>query len=112
MRTDEWFLTGPERGNPAYRMPDWCAGNDVRALVHGSAYFARLVRAAPVPAIRLHDLRHLHATQMLAAGVPVPVVSQRLGHATVTMTLNSYAHVLPAMDAEAVGLFAARVYGS
>ena len=43
MRTDEWFLTGPERGNPAYQMPDWCAGNDVRALVHGSAYFARLV---------------------------------------------------------------------
>jgi phosphatidylserine/phosphatidylglycerophosphate/cardiolipin synthase-like enzyme len=43
MRTDEWFLAGPERGNPAYRLPDWCAGNEVRAHVHGSAYFARLV---------------------------------------------------------------------
>jgi integrase len=73
--------------------------------------FARVARAAPVPRIRLHDLRHLHATQMLAAGVPVPVVSQRLGHAKVTMTLNTYAHVLPAMDADAVALFARRMYG-
>jgi phosphatidylserine/phosphatidylglycerophosphate/cardiolipin synthase-like enzyme len=58
MRTDEWFLTGPERGNPAYRMPDWCAGNDVRALVHGSAYFARLVEE--VRALRPGD--HLFFT--------------------------------------------------
>jgi integrase len=49
---------------------------------------------------------------MLAAGVPVPVVSQRLGHATVSMTLDIYAHVLPAMDADAVDRFAARVYGA
>jgi integrase len=74
--------------------------------------FGRLVRAAPVTPIRLHDLRHLHATQMLAAGVPVPVVSQRLGHAAVSMTLDIYAHVLPAMDADAVDRFAARVYGA
>jgi phosphatidylserine/phosphatidylglycerophosphate/cardiolipin synthase-like enzyme len=42
MRAEDWFLTGPERGNPAYRLPDWCAGNRVAAHVHGTAYFARL----------------------------------------------------------------------
>lgn len=54
-----------------------------------------------VPRIRLHDLRHTHATLLLQAGVPVTVVSERLGHAHVAMTLDVYAHVLPAMDREA-----------
>jgi phosphatidylserine/phosphatidylglycerophosphate/cardiolipin synthase-like enzyme len=58
MGTAEWFLTRSERGNPAYRQPDWCAGNDVRALVHGSAYFTRLV--AEVRALRPGD--HLFFT--------------------------------------------------
>jgi phosphatidylserine/phosphatidylglycerophosphate/cardiolipin synthase-like enzyme len=58
MRTDEWFLTGPERGNPAFRLPDWCVGNRVRAHVHGSAYFARLVEE--VSALRPGD--HLFFT--------------------------------------------------
>jgi phosphatidylserine/phosphatidylglycerophosphate/cardiolipin synthase-like enzyme len=40
---EEWFLGRHERGNPAYRLPDWCTGNRVVAHVHGSAYFARLV---------------------------------------------------------------------
>lgn len=73
--------------------------------------FGRLVREAPVPVVRFHDLRHLHATAMLASGVPVPVVSQRLGHTNVAMTLNVYAHVLPAMDVAAVDRFVAHLYG-
>jgi integrase len=64
--------------------------------------FRRLVRRLDrVPAIRLHDVRHTHATLLLAAGVPIKVVSERLGHATIAMTLDVYAHVLPAMDREA-----------
>lgn len=47
-----------------------------------------------LPVIRLHDLRHLHATLLLKAGVPVHVVSQRVGHADPAMTLRVYAHVL------------------
>jgi phosphatidylserine/phosphatidylglycerophosphate/cardiolipin synthase-like enzyme len=43
MRTEDWFLVGAERGNRACRLPGWCAGNEVVAHVHGSAYFARLV---------------------------------------------------------------------
>lgn len=60
-----------------------------------------LVRTLELPPIRLHDLRHTHATLLLAAGVPVKVVSERLGHTKVAMTLDVYAHVLPAMDRDA-----------
>lgn len=62
-------------------------------------------------AIRLHDLRHTHATLLLKAGVPVKVVSERLGHATPMITLQVYAHVMPGMQSEAAEKFAALVYG-
>jgi len=64
-----------------------------------------------VPEIRLHDLRHTHATLLLAAGVPVKVVSERLGHANATITLGVYAHVMPGMQAEAAAKFAALMAG-
>jgi integrase len=76
-----------------------------------SQHFRRAVLNAPVPEKRLHDLRHLHATLMLQAGVPIKVVSERLGHASTQMTMDVYAHVLPAMDAEAVARFAEHVFG-
>ncbi len=63
--------------------------------------FRDLVRQAPVPVIRLHDLRHTHATLLLDAGVPIKVVSERLGHTTIAMTMDVYGHVLPAMDVDA-----------
>lgn len=63
------------------------------------------------PAIRLHDLRHTHATLLLKAGVPVKVVSERLGHASVMITLETYAHVMPGMQAEAAATFAALMAG-
>jgi len=61
--------------------------------------------------IRLHDLRHTHATLLLAAGIPVKVVSERLGHATAMITLGIYAHVMPGMQAEAAAKFGALLYG-
>lgn len=67
--------------------------------------FRALVRAAPVPVIRLHDLRHTHASLLLADGVPIKVVSERLGHTTIAMTLDVYGHLLPGMDAEAADRF-------
>jgi integrase len=80
---------------------------------HVSRQFARDVarcRAAlgadVVPVIRLHDLRHTHATLLLAKGVPVKVVSERLGHASPTITLGVYAHVMPDNQREAADLFA------
>jgi integrase len=67
--------------------------------------FRRLVRSLPLPTIRLHDLRHTHATLLLQAGVPIKVLSERLGHANISVTLDTYAHVLPAMDRDAADRF-------
>jgi integrase len=53
---------------------------------------------ADVPQIRFHDLRHTHATLLLQLGENPKVVSERLGHADVNITLNTYSHVLPTMQ--------------
>jgi len=71
-----------------------------------SALFARLVRAAALPQIPLHGLRHTYASLALAKGVNAAIVSRRLGHATVAFTLDIYSHVLPQFDAEAAELIA------
>lgn len=60
--------------------------------------FQRLRREAELPYIRLHDLRHTYATLALEAGVHPKVVSERLGHAGITITLDLYAHVLPSIE--------------
>ncbi|WP_408609694.1 tyrosine-type recombinase/integrase [Geodermatophilus chilensis] len=60
-----------------------------------------------LPVIRLHDLRHTHATLLLADGVPVKVVSERLGHASSMITLTVYQHVHPGMGRRAADRFAA-----
>jgi integrase len=68
---------------------------------------ARAIRdGIGVGPIRLHDLRHTHATVLLQAGEPVHVVSQRLGHASVVVTLTVYAHVLPGDQKRAASRFA------
>ena len=54
-----------------------------------------------LPHIKLHGLRHTNATALIAAGISPKVVQQRLGHADVSITLNTYTHVLPSMDKEA-----------
>jgi len=59
-----------------------------------------------VPVIRLHDLRHTHATLLLLAREPVHVVSQRLGHASPMVTLTIYAHVMPGSQRETANTFA------
>ncbi|MBT1191311.1 tyrosine-type recombinase/integrase [Rhodococcoides kroppenstedtii] len=65
--------------------------------------------ADAVPAIRLHDLRHTHASLLLALGVPVKVVSERLGHASATITLDVYSHVMPGQGRAAADMLAAAV---
>ncbi len=63
--------------------------------------FLKLVAQAGVPAIRIHDIRHTHATLMLANGENPKVVSERLGHANIGITLDRYSHVTPTMQREA-----------
>lgn len=64
-----------------------------------------------LPTIRLHDLRHTWATLALEAGVHVKVVSERLGHSTIGITLDTYSHVLPAMESDAADRVAALFLG-
>ena len=63
--------------------------------------FSVHVEAAQLPHIRFHDLRHTHATRALQAGIHPKVVSERLGHSTIAMTLDVYSHAIPAMQEEA-----------
>jgi integrase len=74
-----------------------------------SRAFEQHIREAGLPVIRLHDLRHTHATLALHAGVHPKVVSERLGHSTVAITLDIYSHAVPAMQADAAAKVAALV---
>jgi integrase len=69
-----------------------------------SQRFARVAKAAGVAPLRFHDLRHTSATLLLKAGVHPKVVSERLGHAGVSITLDTYSHVLPGLQEEAADL--------
>ena len=108
-----------DRGELALQLarPDALVFGDIegqhRNPEHVSRQFARDVErcrqaigAGLLPVIRLHDLRHTHATLLLAKGVPVKVVSERLGHASPTITLTVYAHVMPGNQRDAADLFA------
>ena len=77
-----------------------------------TALFRRHCETAGLPVIRLHDVRHSYATAALRAGMPPKVISERLGHATVAFTLQTYAHVIPAMDEQAAAATAAYILGT
>ena len=104
------------------------AGDFVFATSTGTAFMARnLVRAfksaiqsvneqevisataegrdpVVIPDVRFHDLRHTHATALLGANVHPKVVSERLGHASIRLTLDTYSHVMPSMQTEAASV--------
>lgn len=69
-----------------------------RSITHE---WVRLIGVKGLPRIRLHDLRHAHATHLLSAGVHPKVASERLGHSKVGITLDLYSHVMPGMQEEA-----------
>lgn len=81
-------------------------GHPLSITVIGQGEFKRLSAEAGVKSIKFHGLRHTCATLLLQAGVPVHVVSKRLGHKKVEVTLNIYAHVLPAMQEDAAAKLA------
>ena len=94
---DEFVFTRPD-GGPIH--PDFF-----------SQSWDRLMRDSEIRRIRLHDLRHTHATILLKANVPVKVVSERLGHSSPAFTITVYQHVLPGMQADAAAAFSAAVFG-
>jgi integrase len=73
--------------------------------------FARFTAQAGLPRIRFHDLRHSHATLLLREGVPAKIVSERLGHASIALTLDTYSHVLPDMQEQAVSALELGLFG-
>jgi len=84
---------------------------DKHNLVH--RHFKPILEAAGLPKeLRLYDLRHSCATLLLAAGENAKVVSERLGHAGITLTLDTYAHVLPTMQRQAADKLEAILFGA
>ena len=76
-----------------------------------SQLFTRTRARSGLPRIRFHDLRHTHASLLVASGVPIKVVTERLGHAHPAFTMHTYQHLLPGMSAEAANRFADLIAG-
>ena len=76
-----------------------------------SQTFERHLAQSELPRIRLHDLRHTHASILLQAGIPVKVVSERLGHSSQAFTMTVCQHVLPGLQADAAAAFGRAVFG-
>ena len=70
-------------------------------------HFKSVIKESGLPDIRFHDLRHTHATLLLAAGVHPKVVQERLGHSQISLTLDTYSHVIPSLQTEAADQFEA-----
>ena len=66
-----------------------------------STEFGLLVRKTDLPRVPFHDLRHSHASQLFKAGIHPKIVSERLGHSGVGITLDTHSHLLPGMQEEA-----------
>lgn len=119
--TDTWLVFTREDGKGYH--PDGVTGiferfqrqyNDAKTKEAEEKKKAGDLNARPelLPRLRLHDLRHTHATLLLASGVNAKIVSERLGHASMAFTLTVYAHVLPGQQKEVIGRLAALVDSS
>ena len=90
---------------PAWNHTDLVFCNEVGLPLDGISVlryrYGPLIKSAGLPLIRSHDLRYTCATLLLLAGVHPKVVSEMLGHASITITLDLYSHVLPDMQREA-----------
>jgi integrase len=88
--------------------------DELGRVIHPQAFtdrFKRYAKRAKLPAIRLHELRHSHATLALESGVAPKVVSDRLGHASTAFTMDTYADALPAVEETAAAMVTSLVLG-
>lgn len=74
--------------------------------------FDSIIKKGNLKKIRFHDLRHTHASLLLKQGVNPKIVSERLGHANIRITLDKYSHLLPNLQKETVDLFGENFYSS
>ena len=111
---DYWFLTRTRlEGHLEFvvvpvEFRQVCAQPDGEVLSHHAwrKKFKSILCRAGLKKIRLHDLRHTHASLLLLDGVPIHVVSRRLGHASIATTIRIYGHLLPSSDPDAALRFA------
>jgi integrase len=89
----EYVFTEPQTGQPLRKE------NFIRRS------FRPLLKRAGLPTIRFHDLRHSTATRLLVQGVHPKIVQDRLGHSSITVTLDTYSHAIPSLGREAADLF-------
>ncbi|PEM81497.1 site-specific integrase [Bacillus toyonensis] len=98
----------------AYQELDLVNCNDLGEVLKRDSFryhYYQIVESAGVKKIKFHDLRHTHATLLLKQGVHPKIVSERLGHTDVSLTLNVYSHVLPSMQEEAIKNFGKSIFG-
>lgn len=74
--------------------------------------FHKLLQRADLPSMRFHDLRHACASLLLVQGVHPRVVMETLGHSQISLTMNTYSHVLPVLQREAAGRMEAVLSGA
>lgn len=95
---------GPEYNNE-YNLVLCYEDGSVPSPYTASEKFSKIAKKAGFPEFTLHDLRHTHASLMLEAGAPMKVIQERLGHSTITTTMDTYSHLMPNMQKEAVKKF-------
>ena len=100
------YIFGDDQRQP--RSPDAMTSRWDRRL----KWAGKVKRFEHLPRVTLKGLRHTHATILMELGVPPKVVQERLGHSTITTTMNIYSHVTPTMQKNAVDQFASRLAGA
>ena len=117
-QAQERLLVGPgyqSAENLVFTLPDgrgYHPERFSREFGRKQATYNRLHPETPLQKLRLHDLRHTWATFALAAGVHPKIVSERLGHSKIAITLDLYSHVTPGMQSDAAEQVSSMIFGS
>ncbi|BCD08908.1 TPA: tyrosine-type recombinase/integrase [Bacillus cereus] len=108
------FIRGEREKNRSYKNLDLVVCTEFGTPTHKSnirRVFRSIIKKADIPKIRFHDMRHTHATLLLLQGVNPKIVSERLGHADVRITLDTYSHLLPSMQKDTALKFGQMLFG-
>ena len=100
---------------PAYQEHDYVFAGELGQPIEPDRFskvFIKLVHESGLPRIRLHDLRHTSATLALRKGIHPKVVSERLGHSSIAITLDVYSHAVPALQQDAADQLAELIFGA
>ncbi|EJQ91283.1 site-specific integrase [Bacillus toyonensis] len=108
------FIRGEREKHRSYKNLDLVVCTEFGTPTHKSnirRVFKSIIKKADIPKIRFHDMRHTHATLLLLQGVNPKIVSERLGHADVRITLDTYSHLLPSMQKDTAIKFGEMLFG-